>query len=110
MVPPASLFFSSIDTISGSQIPIYQIMITSVSNYTSMSSLVPIGCHCYGGTQVMKNSSSFLSPLKCPMPLFLIDHRVGRVKSAVLRNKMACLIFKRGYNMLFTRRNVFCWE
>ncbi|XP_022863435.1 uncharacterized protein LOC111383539 isoform X3 [Olea europaea var. sylvestris] len=82
MVPPASLFFSSIDTISGSQIPIYQIMITSVSNYTSMSSLVPIGCHCYGGTQVMKNSSSFLSPLKCPMDLqffgLLLDYCIKK--------------------------------
>ncbi|XP_022890189.1 uncharacterized protein LOC111405502 isoform X2 [Olea europaea var. sylvestris] len=41
---------SSIDTICGTQIPIYHITIISVSNYTSMSSLVPISCHCYGGT------------------------------------------------------------
>ncbi|XP_022895198.1 uncharacterized protein LOC111409372 [Olea europaea var. sylvestris] len=32
-----------------------------------MSSLVPICCHCYGGSQVVKKSSSFLSLLKCPM-------------------------------------------
>ncbi|XP_022888765.1 uncharacterized protein LOC111404215 isoform X2 [Olea europaea var. sylvestris] len=41
---------SSINTISGNQIPIFQITISSVSNYTSMSSLAPIVCHCYGGT------------------------------------------------------------
>ncbi|CAA3012836.1 Hypothetical predicted protein [Olea europaea subsp. europaea] len=89
MVPPASLFFSSIDTISGSQIPIYQIMITSVSNYTSMSSLVPIGCHCYGGTQVMKNSSSFLSPLKCPMvSTFYRMHLMGSFVKVIDINLM----------------------
>ncbi|XP_022888764.1 uncharacterized protein LOC111404215 isoform X1 [Olea europaea var. sylvestris] len=58
---------SSINTISGNQIPIFQITISSVSNYTSMSSLAPIVCHCYGGSQVVKKSSLFLSPLKCPM-------------------------------------------